>query len=112
MPYVKKSVRANLYPELGPLHDRLWDEDQGPGSANYIITMLMTAWLGPDPSYADYNAAIGVLECAKMELYRRLVAPYEDRKIAENGDVYTERELGKEGRYEGFRENTASGEGR
>jgi hypothetical protein len=34
-----------------------------------------------------------VLECAKLELYRRIVAAYEDEKIAdpENGDVYTSR---------------------
>jgi len=32
----------------------------------------------------------GVLECAKLELYRRIAAPYEDTKIEENGDVYSE----------------------
>jgi hypothetical protein len=37
------------------------------------------------------NEAIGVLECAKLELYRRVAAPYEDEKIAESGDVYTVR---------------------
>jgi len=31
---------------------------------------------------------VGVLECAKMELYRRVAAPYEDKKKEENGDVY------------------------
>ena len=31
---------------------------------------------------------VGVLECAKLELYRRLAAPYEDLKIEDNGDVY------------------------
>jgi hypothetical protein len=30
---------------------------------------------------------IGMLECAKLELYRRSVANYEDEKILENGDV-------------------------
>ena len=39
--------------------------------------------------YAHLNEAIGVLECAKLELYRRVAAPYEDEKIAESGDVYT-----------------------
>jgi len=38
------------------------------------------------------NAIIGALECAKLELYRRVAAPYEDDKIAENGDVYTQSE--------------------
>ena len=31
---------------------------------------------------------VGVLECAKLELYRRMAAPYEDEKIEDNGDVY------------------------
>jgi hypothetical protein len=30
---------------------------------------------------------IGALENCKMELYRRKIAPYEDIKIEENGDV-------------------------
>ena len=38
---------------------------------------------------AELNEAIGALECATLELYRRKVAPYEDGKIAENGEVYT-----------------------
>jgi hypothetical protein len=31
---------------------------------------------------------VGVLECAKQELYRRILIPYEDAKIELNGDVY------------------------
>ena len=31
---------------------------------------------------------LGVLECVKLELYRRVAAPYEDKKCQENGDVY------------------------
>ena len=39
--------------------------------------------------YSEINSVIGVLECAKMELYRRIAAPYEDKKCEENGDVYS-----------------------
>ncbi len=38
--------------------------------------------------YSKINSLIGVLECAKLELYRRVAAPYENDKIDENGDVY------------------------
>jgi hypothetical protein len=38
--------------------------------------------------YAHLNEAVGVLECAKLELYRRIAAPYEDDKRSETGDVY------------------------
>jgi len=39
--------------------------------------------------YAHLNEVVGVLECAKLELYRRVVAPYEDQKMTESGDVYS-----------------------
>lgn len=35
-----------------------------------------------------HRTILGVLECVKLELYRRVAAPYEDRKIEENGDVF------------------------
>lgn len=56
------------------------------GDLNYAITRLCLAEV-PE-TYADYNALIGVLECAKQEFYRRAVATYEDEKLIENGDVY------------------------
>lgn len=57
------------------------------GKANYAITKLLLDSFEPT-SYNDFNALIGVLECAKLEFYRRAVATYEDQKIKENGDVY------------------------
>ncbi len=35
------------------------------------------------------GGVIGVLECAKLELYARVVRPYEDVKAMLNGDVYS-----------------------
>lgn len=58
------------------------------GELNYAITRLVTNYLRGDYGYDQLNEAIGVLECSKLELYRRMVAPYEDAKCAENGDVY------------------------
>jgi hypothetical protein len=65
-----------------------------PGELNYLITRVVQKYVwskaacGGKPNYRRFNAAIGALECAKLELYRRAVAPYEDQKIKENGDVY------------------------
>jgi len=39
-------------------------------------------------SFDTYSKCIAALECAKLELYRRMVAPYEDIKLKENGDVF------------------------
>ena len=59
------------------------------GALNYAITLLLMEWLeGRELSYETYNNMVGVLECTKQELYRRMIAPYEDFKCKENGDVY------------------------
>ena len=58
------------------------------GELNYAITQLVLGYLPPSPRYADYNSVVGVLESAKLECYRRAVAPYENQKAFDNGDVY------------------------
>lgn len=58
------------------------------GELNYAITRQVHSYIRQHGQrYETYNAVIGVLEAAKLELYRRLVAPYEDSKIQQNGDV-------------------------
>jgi len=59
-----------------------------PGHLNYVITKLCKDFIYHEHRYDKFNEVIGVLECAKQEFYRRMVAPYEDTKIEENGDVY------------------------
>lgn len=39
-------------------------------------------------SFARYAEAIAALECTKLELARRRLAPYENQKLADNGDVW------------------------
>jgi len=56
---------------------------------NYVFTQVITEYLDNNgESYQTINDIVGALECCKLELYRRIVAPYEDQKIKENGDVY------------------------
>jgi hypothetical protein len=59
------------------------------GELDYIITSLLKGLY--EPKYFNYNRAIGVLETTKQEFYRRAVAPYEDEKIKEAGDVFSNR---------------------
>lgn len=82
MPYIQQSKRVRFDPGLEAL-----PIPSNPGELNYLITRILHAYIGTAPHYADYNAVIGVLECAKLELYRRRVAPYEDSAILKNGDV-------------------------
>jgi len=79
MPYIPKGTRKRAL--IAPFTL---------GELNYAITTTVDRFLDQDGvSYASLNAAIGVLECAKLELYRRVAAPYEDTKKEENGDVYS-----------------------
>ena len=80
MPYIDQAIRASLVDGRRPTKV---------GELNYIVTRLIDAYLMVNGlSYTQINAVIGVLECAKMELYRRIAAPYEDKKSRESGDVY------------------------
>lgn len=85
MPYISQDQRSELDVFISDLADQITPSVRD-GQLNYIIFTLINA-IYPI-SYKDLNAAIGVLECAKQELYRRVIAPYEDTKIEENGDVY------------------------
>ena len=59
------------------------------GDLNYILTNVCKAYMKKQIyiNYQTYNDVIGALECCKLEMYRRSIAPYEDDKIKENGDV-------------------------
>lgn len=82
MPYITQGRRINLQ-DGGRI--------RGPGELNYMLTRTINDYFANAIlDYETYNSAIGALECAKLELYRRLIAPYEDTKIRENGDVYAE----------------------
>lgn len=50
--------------------------------------MIKSFLTDKEKKYQDHNDVMGALEGAKQEYYRRIVAPYENEKIKENGDVY------------------------
>ena len=75
MPYIPQSRRERV-DDLAPDHV---------GDLTYAIYKLCRAY--PSLHFQDKAEVIAALECAKLEYYRRHVAPYEDQKIEENGDV-------------------------
>ena len=64
------------------------DKPNRAGLLNYSISYLMNHIVKDELNYATLNELVGVLECAKLELYRRVASPYEDEKKDSNGDVY------------------------
>ena len=84
MPYIQKHRRPVFDKHLKTIGPHTASQ----GDLNYCITVLLHEYLkAHGQSYATMNDCIGVLEAAKMEFYRRIVAPYEDIKIQENEDI-------------------------
>lgn len=86
MPYIEQERRkALIIPQILDMRVS--------GELNYVLTSIIRSYLLQHGSrrgisYALLNDVIGVLSCITQELYRRVVEPYEDAKIAINGDVY------------------------
>ena len=94
MPYITPHQRDALDPVIHLLVKALRAMHGDPpmvniaGSINYAFTRVLLETILDDPNYTRIALTTGVLENIKQEMYRRLAAPYEDTKIAENGDVY------------------------
>ncbi len=87
MPYIKMEDRGKYDKVLGELIGTLKSlpVERIDGELNYVITRILKE--SYPLRYFNLNRAMGVLECVKLEFYRRVVAPYEDIKIKESGDV-------------------------
>lgn len=84
MPYIKQEDRA----KFDELILKIVDQIECPGELNYAISQLLhTIANRTDGGYTDLSTIVNQAEMAKLEFYRRRLAPYEDLKIAENGDV-------------------------
>lgn len=80
MPYIKKEARYRAG-ECGFCTTA--------GELNYLFTRSITKYLiDKGTSYQTINDCIGALEGCKLEFYRRIVVPYEDKKMKKNGDVF------------------------
>jgi len=78
MPYIKDKNRA-----------RASHSPETAGELNYQLTLAVLDFVARNGlCYQTINDVVGALEGAKAEFQRRVVAPYEDTKIATNGDVY------------------------
>lgn len=88
MPYIKREDRAqyqDLITQLAALVPQ--DRMARAGHFNYIVSLLIEKTYGSKIRYADHNEIMGVLNCIAQEFYRRKTAPYEDKKIEEEGDL-------------------------
>lgn len=86
MPYINWGDRDRFIPLLKELQ---LAHPSTAGELNYLVTKIFQKFLEHHgESYGTYNSIVGAIECAKLELYRRLIGNYEDTKKQLNGDVY------------------------
>ena len=83
-----------MSPYIAPITRQIWENKfpqmLGAGELAYVITRACLTYLeDANLDYSSYAQVVGILETVKLELYRRMVVPYEDRKCQENGDVFT-----------------------
>ncbi len=81
MPYIEPNIRPAI--DSGRMVPRT------AGELNYVLTRIVLIYLkNHGLGYQSINDIVGALDGAKAEFQRRVVVPYEDAKIEENGDVY------------------------
>ena len=82
MPYIKQYQRENLDEIVESMHLAGVEAN---GDLNYILYAFCKRHVAP--SYNNYKNFCGELRQCATEIERRLLGPYEDIKIIENGDV-------------------------
>lgn len=87
MPYIKQLQRPAIDKLVNPLieHLKSFPLEEQDGSLNYAVTRIIKH-VYPQ-KYFHFNRALGVLTAISQELYRKIIGPYEDTKILENGEV-------------------------
>lgn len=87
MPYIPQEQRADVAMNL-QLDGLDWTPENA-GELNFLVSTFIANYIREHGlKYAVVNEMVGALECAKLELNRVIIGPYEDVKIAENGPVY------------------------
>lgn len=92
MPYIAEQYREEVDEPISEileyinLLEKEETEQNIDGLINYIVTRIVTEAFRP-MSYTRGSNMIKTLECSKLEVYRRLLAPYEDQAVDRNGDL-------------------------
>lgn len=79
MPYITESDRTAI---------KVGHSPATAGELNYVFSSVVAEYFRNGFNYQKINDVLGALEGAKLEVYRRVAAPYEDQKMKENGDVF------------------------
>jgi len=87
MPYIKQEYREVVEEPLSDLFDKVMctPTQDRPGVITYCIYKLFMDM--NTNHFVAFAILLGILDSVGKEFYRQVVAPYEDEKIQQNGDV-------------------------
>jgi len=84
MPYIIQDKRSLFLNDIKNIVKNIETE----GELNYVFSKICHELIDKTGiSYKNLATCISALENAKLEFYRKVVAPYEDKKEIENGKV-------------------------
>lgn len=89
MPHIAQKQRDDIDPRQEGRRNGEGSEESG--GLNWALTEVIIGYLAKHGlRYRTCNDIVGALENAKDEFQRLVQHPYEDKKIAENGNAYPE----------------------
>lgn len=84
MPYISSTQREWMDAKISELSDAIHTD----GELNYAVTRLALSLIYKQGlKYSVLSSVIGTLHLIPVEISRRVVAPYENLKMGEHGDV-------------------------
>lgn len=85
MPYIDKESRVKFTKAIEEIGNNI----SSVGEMNYVISMICKSYIDKNgKSYKIFNDLMGIISGVDKELYRMVIAEYEDQKIEVNGKVY------------------------
>lgn len=92
MPYLGEETKKDIDEKHygNEIYDRFssMKPEELAGAINYLNFKIVRTWIKKNGKrYWILALIIGTLICCVIEIYRRIVAPYEDECIVKNGDV-------------------------
>lgn len=93
MPYIRQEDRPYYEAAINTIVRNMCKigHDAAKGNLNYVIFSIIKRYLELNDQGMRYHTAQdmigGVLTSCQLELYRRLLVPYEEQAASRNGDV-------------------------
>ena len=89
MPYISKESRQQYDYAINAIVNNLLQHDETiNGELNYIIYSIIKKYVETKGlKYKTMQDIIGTIECCKLEIYRKILGPYEEKAIEKNGDI-------------------------